>query len=295
MINSVEEVMNNVIARWGSFGILLVYALYIIYGKVKAELFNDNKDYKGISRDTDVIISKSNEVLYELKAEIGVLNKKVDRMEELTDYKIEKLEGKIDNIKDSIKSQPGKIIDSLDDYNNKEREAHNQKILTQLQVGPMLHRIMGKYLDLIGCDHIVIGVFHNGTSTLTGVPFCKFDIISEKFKSYVGGHDVEYAPMYKNVDVLLHNKLPAILVQDDYVIYEVREDADCLLQSVDDILYRRLLGRGIQGLALNIMRDFNDIPIGFIGCIKYNDADMDKNEVKKCTKEIEDVYNKYMG
>lgn len=288
-----EDFTNSIIAQWGTLGILIAFAIYIIYERIKNSLCNDNKEYKNITHDTDIIITQTNAIREELKIIVESINSKIDAIEHLADHKIEVLNKKIINIENSILDQSNKFIDSIEEYNARNVDLHNKRILNQIQIGPILHRIMGNYLGTIDCDHIILGAFHNGTSSLSGIPFCKFDIISEKFSPKRVHYDTEFAPMYKNVDILLHNKLPMILIQNGYVSYTIDEDDEnCILSEIDDVLYRRLLGRGIQQIALNILRDTNEIPIGFLCCIKYNKEPMNEAYIKRCALEIENVYNK---
>ena len=61
-------------------------------------------------------------------------------------------------------------------------------------------------------------------------------------------------------------------------------------EEVDEIIYRRMLGRGVKQLMIHILRDTSSIPFGFIGCVKYDFEEMNYEELRKCSKDIENVY-----
>lgn len=292
--------MLNSISQWGPLGILILFAIYIIYNHIKGIIdskSNDNKEYKNISHDTDIILTQVNSLKNELSLSMELINNKFQSLKENFNHKHEILNKRLVNLEDQVKNQPSQVISNLEEYNIKVRDEHNKALLKQVEIGPKLHRIMSRYLNIIGCDHILLGAFHNGTTALNGIPYCKFDIISEKFDINKSLYDVEFAPMYKNIDITLHNKLPGILFQNDYVLFKIGNDnEDCDdLKDIDEMLYRRLIGRGISQLALHILRDVNGLPIGFIGCIKYESEEMVDREIPACAKEIEGVYNEHLN
>lgn len=51
-----------------------------------------------------------------------------------------------------------------------------------------------------------------------------------------------------------------------------------------------MLGRGVKQLMIHILRDTSSIPFGFIGCVKYDFEEMNYEELRKCSKDIENVY-----
>ena len=92
-------------------------------------------------------------------------------------------------------------------------------MINQISIAPKIHKVMGKYIDRIGCDHIFLGWFHNGTSSISGVPFYKFDLVAEKFNPTTNPKDYEFGHMYKDVDILRHNKLPIELIQNKKIYH----------------------------------------------------------------------------
>lgn len=292
-----EDVVFGSVTQWGPLGILVMFAIYIIYNHVKGIIdskSNNNKEYKNITHDTDIIITQFNLLKGDISTTMELINSRIESLRETFNHKHEVLNKRLVNLEDEVKHQPSHVIDKIEEYNIKNLDKHTEMLLRQVEMGPKIHRILGRYLDIIECDHIVLGAFHNGTATLNGIPYCKFDIVSEKYNSNKTHYDVEFAPMYRNVDILLHNKLPSMLFQNGYLHFDINPDTnESILDDVDDILYRRLLGRGISQISLNILKDDKSIPIGFIGCIKYDTSSMVEREIPACAKEIENVYNEH--
>ncbi len=293
-----EDITLGAISQWGPTGILLLFAVYIIYTHIKNIIDSGsiyNKEYKNISHDTDVIITQVNNLKHDLSISMDALETKVQALKEVFNHKHEVLNKRLVNLEDKVTNQPDQVICNFEEYAMKLRNEHNKTLLKQVEIGPKLHRILSRYLNIIGCDHIILGAFHNGTTSLNGIPYCRFDIISEKFDTTRSTYCTEFAPMYKNVDITLHDKLPGILFQNDYVYYKIDlNGGDCELRNIDEILYRRLMGRGISQIAFHIIRDsMSGIPIGFLCCFKYETSAMTTYEISSCAKEIEGVYTEH--
>jgi hypothetical protein len=162
-----------------------------------------------------------------------------------------------------------------------------------LKLGPELYNILEEYIQKINCTHIFIGSFHNGTSSMSGIPYCKFDLISERFnKNEIVSEDHEFAPVYKDADLLRYGKLPMALVQQETLYFTVEENNDSDLFNYDDIIVRRMIGMGIKQIALRLLKDSNNKPSGFVGCVKYNYDPLNINELENCGAELEYVYHK---
>lgn len=291
-----ETVIGEIISDYGSFGILILFAIYIIYEKLKqgdkaksSEQFSQN-----MQGCADHILQQITSVRDDMRVSISSIDEHLKSLKENFNIKHELLSKRLINLEDKINNQSDDFIQGIKEFNVQAMTEHNERLLHQIELGPKIHRILGRYLDIIECDHIVLGAFHNGVSSLNGIPFAKFDIIAEKFHPSKNTYDVEFAPMYKNIDIFLHNKLPVILIQDEYIHFDIYEDDDqCELDEIDDVLYRRLLGRGINQISLHILKDDKMIPIGFLACIKYNRNNMVERELKNCATEIEDIYNQH--
>lgn len=275
-----ENIVGNIIAQWGTFGILIAFAVWIIYNHIK----EGNKGSKGDFG------SKSDNILFTTL--VTSLSNKIDNL----DNRIDSLENNVNNrlnmVELKLNNQPKHIIDHFDKVQNQKLIEHNKMMEDQMRLGPELHEILAKYRSKINCDHIFLGSFHNGNTNISGIPYCKFDIIAEKFNPDTVERDTEFAFMYKDADILRHDKLPITVLQNGQVHYIIEPDGTSELSIIDDIIYRRMVGRDIKQLAVNITRDSKGKPSGFVGCVKYDYIDIHMDELANCAEELEAIYNK---
>jgi hypothetical protein len=127
-------------------------------------------------------------------------------------------------------------------------------------------------------------------SSITGIPYYKFDIIAERFRPDKVDRDIEFAFMYKDADLLRHDLLPSELVQKGVVHYTIDPDGTSVLEEIDNIIYRRMVGRDIKQLAVSILCDPTGTPSGFVGCVRYDYEKIDLFELKECGRELEADY-----
>ena len=247
----------KIVTELGSFGLLLTLAGFIVYSYIKNGGFGQKSN---IDEFKSILATNTADI----KADIKVIDNKVDLLE--------------------------KRIDKVECGCNGSKDAHTKQFLDRLKLGPQIHKTLNNFRTRINTDHIFIGSFHNGNESITGIPYYKFDIIAEKFKRNKDENDIEFAPMYKDNDLLRHDLLPSEVVQNSYVHYTINEDGSSELEDVDDILYTRLLGRGIKQLALSVLRDPSGTPSGFVGCIRFDYEKMDIHELIECGRELEIDY-----
>ena len=74
------------------------------------------------------------------------------------------------------------------------------------------------------------------------------------------------------------------------VHYIINPDGTSELSEIDDIIYRRMIGRDIKQLILHITRDGNGKPSGFVGGVRYDYNDINTDSMKDCAKELEIIY-----
>lgn len=287
-----EQVLQSVIAQWGVFGVVLVAAGYIIYDNIKNSSKKTNISNKLENISDDLLNLKTD--LPTVQSKLEYVEKKIslisNNFEDKLKLHVDNLSTRIDDLEDKVNEQPNNIISSLNKRDNEIVKRHNEQMLSRITLAPKIYKSMNDYIDRIGCNHIFIGLFHNGTSSISGVPFYKFDIIAEKFDPTKIKHDVEFAHMYKDIDILRHGNLPIELVQNNSLYYVIDADKKSDLEDIDEILYHRMCGRDIKQLAIHLLRDDNGIPLGFVGCIKYDYINLDLQELKKCAKELENIY-----
>lgn len=248
--------MSDIVAlvtELGSFGLLLGLAGWIIYDYIKG---------KGGKQDKNL------------------------------DSGIAEIKKSIDNIDNRVANLEKSIIDirSTNITINNNKESHSKQFLDRLKLGPQIHKSLHNFCNRINADHIFVGSFHNGNESITGIPYYKFDIIAERFCKNKVENDIEFAFMYKDADLLRHDLLPSEVVQQGLVHYMVNEEEESKLEEVDDIIYRRMIGRGIKQLAISLLHDPSGMPSGFVGCVKYDYTNMDLNELRECSRELENIY-----
>lgn len=282
-----DSVINSMFAQWGVFGLIIAFACYIIY-----RYFKDKPSSSGSSGRKD----DNNDNINVLLTLLNNLNTKIDKI----DDKVDKLEIstnsiniRVNNLEHNIHKQPQNFIKHFDIYQNNKISEHNKMLEDQMKLGPELHNILNKYKKEANLHHIFLGSFHNGTTSISGIPYCKFDIIAEQFNSDEIERDVEFAFMYKDSDILRHNKLPITLLNESSVHYVIDENKESELSEVDDIIYRRMVGRDIKQLVIQITRDDNGRPSGFVGGVRYDYEEILIKEVNNCAKELEIIYRSH--
>lgn len=249
----------KLVTELGSFGLLLCLAGWIVYNYIK-----DNT--KGL-KHTDEFKKILDDSVKDIKSSINTINNRVEELEA--------------SVKDIKSSNNTKLP---------EKPSHPKQFLDRLKLGPQLHKTLNTFRTRINADHIFIGSFHNGNESITGIPYYKFDIIAERFRPDKVERDIEFAFMYKDADLLRHDLLPSEVVQTGTAHYIIDEDGNSTLSEVDDIIYRRMVGRDIKQLAISLLRDPNGTPSGFVGCVRYDYDNIDLQELRNCGTELENVY-----
>ena len=159
----------KLITELGSFGLLLGLAGWIIYNYVK--------DAPKATKEKEEFKKMFDNCINDIKTSIGAIDRRVDGLE----LSIQ-----------TIKNNPTQSVV----INQTKNEDHTKQFLDRLKLGPQIHKTFNTFRTRINADHIFIGSFHNGNESLTGIPYYKFDIIAEKFKTNKVERDIEFAFMY---------------------------------------------------------------------------------------------------
>lgn len=266
----------TLVTELGSFGLLLGLAGWIIYTYIKEKSDKSDKSAKGnnSSLSIDDIKTVINDTTKDIKKSISEQGERLDSIER------------------TVTMQISHINDRMNIIENKYDKSgiHTKQFNDRLKLGPQLHKALNIYRNRINADHIFIGSFHNGNESLTGIPYYKFDIIAERFRPDKVERDIEFAFMYKDADLLRHDLLPTEVVQRNTVKYIIDEKGNSELKDIDDIIYRRMVGRNIKQLAISLLRDPDGTPSGFVGCVRYDYEDVDVEELRSCADELEQIY-----
>lgn len=273
-----DSIISQFIAEWGTFGLLLFGIAYISWDNWKT-----NKSKKSGTSEIITAVNTMGGKIDNLNDKIKIVDEKVDDFKTQVDEKINDINVRVNNIpKDNLKQ-----IVKMD---IKKQEIHLKQMEDLMKLGPKLHRIIQMANHNIGSDHIFVGSFHNGNSSLSGIPYYKFDIIAERFSPNKVLHDCEFAHMYKDSDILRYDTLPTLLEQHGMLHFIVPEEGDTEISNYDDIIWRRMRGRGIRQIALRITRDSKGAPSGFVGVVKYDMSNMNLDYLDSCGKELEEIY-----
>lgn len=270
-----EKIAYDIITQFGALGVIIIIGIYFIW--------HTNRGDKRLKNDS-VFVQSNNEKLDIVIENQKLLSQRIECVESRLDEKINILSEKITN-------QPQELVQHIKTTNHQDMMKAPDNMIKQIYISPIIHKILRKYKDIVGCDHIFYANFHNGTKSITGMPYYKFDIVSERFSPDIES-DGEFAPFYQNVDITRHDKLPQILLQEQCVYCSVDENGDSPMSEWDYIIHCRMIGRGIKQLALVLLNDSNHKPIGFVGAIKYDDIKLDVDELKRCGNELELMYEK---
>ena len=271
-----ESVLVEIISQFGLLGLLLAGIIYLIIDGIKSK-----KKNLVSSKRLDESINK---LEGHVDKKIGDVNQRIDLVNNKVDTQYDLLNKRID-------AGPEEFMNKIVERKKEEDKQHFDKVIEQFAQAPRLHRTLKLYRERIGCDHIFLGTFHNGSTSISGIPYCKFDIIAEKFKPGHNNTDLrEYANIYKNSDIIVHDNLPMVISQEDYVYFKIQEDGSSELEEIDDILYRRCVKNGIKQFALNLLRDSQMNPIGFVGCVDFDYDKLNFQELNNCAKELEEIY-----
>lgn len=296
-----DQVISELISTWGTFGLIIVVAGFIIYDKIiKKDNSPAPKEAKndGLYTKNDMIYESLKDIKDLLETNVLVINsnintlkedvyEKIDNLDESVDEKLTYMESRINNIPiDEVK----KIIESDKHKKEEDNEAHKKAWYDLVRLGDKIHDTLVDYTKSINCQHLFVGSFHNGSRSLTGVPYLKLDIIREVYHPD-DFHDLDhdFAPIYKDCDLTLLGKLPKMLVQNKLLYFNVN-DYNSEMLKYDQIVARRMLGLGIKQIALHVTKEDNK-PSGFVGCIRYDDNKMDIESLKMCVKELEIIHN----
>ncbi len=271
------ESIVTLVTELGSFGLLLALAGFIIYNYVKnGAPIKSSESVKDTSKDIFELKQLLNENTLDIK------------------HSINNLDGRISTLESNVAREVSKLNDRMDDLEDKTdvdaKKLHKKQFADRLKLGPQLHKTLNSFRSRINADHIFIGSFHNGNESITGIPYYKFDIIAERFKPDKVARDIEFAFMYKDADLLRHDMLPQEVVQNTTVHYIIDKDGNSPLKEIDDIIYRRMLGRDIKQLAISLLREPNGSASGFVGCVRYDYEDIDLKELRECGDELEMIY-----
>lgn len=262
-----NEIINEVIVQWGLTGLLMLAAGYIIWDNYKA-----NKKYK-----------KELEKQFQEKLQSAATTSDINSTLTSIQTKIEILDSNHQDFVDSINERLTDIEDKLNGGSDE-----NKRLEAIMKISPAIYNLIRSHIEDCGADHIGVALLHNGSYNVCGVPFLKFDIVAEKFFPLRNPQDAELAPLYKNEDIMLHNQLPAAVVQNPRVIFDI--DVHCRLEQIDTTLYRKVLARGIKQLVIEEFTDLHNAANGFVFAYTFKEEGINVDEFSSLVNNIQEIY-----
>lgn len=288
-----EAFFNSLLSQYGLSGVIIGLLIWNQIQSAKNSKASVSKDDLNDAKQSiqSNIDGRIGNIKNYIETERGILKEMIDISDQrLEDFK-EHVDKKFDFFDQRLDKQPYNIISSIQRHEAENKENHDKMFDKQLVLAPAIHDTLSLGKDTCNADHIFLGSFHNGTSNLSGIPYYKFDLVAEKYCPDKVDRDVEFAHMYYNADLMKYDKLPITLIQNGFVHYIIDENGYSELAKISDIIYRRMLGRNIKQIALQLTRDSNGKPMGFVGCVRYDYEQIKFDGLKDCAKRIEKLYN----
>ena len=289
-----DQVLSELIRSWGTFGLIVVVFGFIIWENFIKKDSNQEKHHQS----HDAIFTSLLDIKDKLNNNVMVINKTVNSVESNLNNKIDTLESKFNNqikeLEKNVNNIPLENIKMVIEENKKQKikedNEHNKVFNDIIKLGGEIYDTLSEYTEKINCQHIFVGSFHNGSNSLNGVPYIKFDIIREVYHpSDVNEVDHDFAPVYKDCNLSLLGKLPNMLVQNKLLYFDV-SDQNTEMMKYDQIIPRRMLGLGIKQIALHVTIE-DGIASGFVGCVRYDNKKMNLDALELCVKELEIMHN----
>ena len=262
--NPLESIISTIITKWGLVGVLVIAAGWVLWDNYKGGKKKSNADNSvdsGLQYITDVI-DKLNTIyssVTSVQSSLDVLSGRVDALETL------------------VQEQAHPTITEEADRLGQAQRTSN-----------LIYSAIRTNMSDISADHLFVGVLHNGTHSIQGVPFMKYDIIAEHFDIIRNPYDYDLYSRYKGTDIMVHNMLPQALQQQGYLHFD--ESNMELLQKLDVILYNKLVSRSIREISLMIIIGDHNMPAGFFGAYSF-DKTTDVESFRNCGALIQDILN----
>lgn len=199
-----------------------------------------------------------------------------------------------DDTSDSFKliiDRLDKLEEKLDNHINGEEnvDLEAKRLEAIVSVAPAIHTLLHTYIENCQADHVLFATLHNGNQTLCGVPYMKFDVVAEKFYPVRNPQDEEMARIYKNAELIVHDKLPAAVMQNPRVCFDIENDVENHLEQLDSALYHRIIKRGIKHIAFEAIKDVYGRVDGFL-CAYSFDKPLDMKSFEEAATTLSSIY-----
>ena len=285
-----DIIIKEIITNWGMFGVAVIVICYLLYQNWKQGKTSSSEN-KGIKSDIATLGTEVKAGFKTMAGEIELVNKKIELVDSKVDSVNANLNDRIDSLTDRVDNVADDSVIKAWDRAKIDNDIHVKQVKDLMLLGGEIHKTLKRYTKLTNTDHIFIASFHNGNSNLGGIPFCKFDIISECYCDEKVPHDHEFAPVYKDSDILRYGSLFSVILQNDHMLFSVVPGGANDMCQYEDIIWRRMMGLGIKQLAVKVLFEPDGTPSGFIGAVRYDEDKIDMAELVQCGHELEHIYS----
>lgn len=266
-----NEVLLQLITQWGTAGIFILAGGYLIWDNWKK-----NKKAEEWFRDK----MTATESRANMSADLNVIKDKLDYFAVSHE-----------TFKNEMHERIGAIEAKVNDMHNTPSDLHAlevRRVNAITKLAPSMHSMLNEGLANCDVDHIAVALLHNGTTSIAGVPYIKFGVIAEKFKPIRHPEDINLIQMYKEEDIMSHNRLPECIMHNQEIEFEIADD--CSLLSIDPKIYNKCRQRGIKRIAFRAIRDVKNLCTGFVFAYKFDESPIDMHAFKGTAHTIEDLY-----
>lgn len=251
---------------------------------------NNNNKPDGVYSKEDMIYDAVKELQSSVKSisnELSIVNTDLNNFKNETSKQFAYIDSRLEE------TQVNAIVKGYNQIEELKYKNEQKMFIDSLLLGQEASDVLKKYTEKINCTHIFVASFHNGTSSLTGSPYFKFDIIKEEFNPHdIQENDHAFEQVYRNNQLSLYGKLPLQLINDKMLYFNLDDEkSKSIMQKLDKVIISRMQGFGIKQIALHVTYD-NTLISGFIGCVKYDNEPMNLEQFKLCAKELEIIYSK---
>lgn len=285
------EVLTEAITQWGMAGLAVVAAGYIIW--------SNHKDAKKTKEKYENLYDERVKHLEEKYEEKGRTSKSIQDSTKA----INELSDKIDNITcaqegchtvlvemdEKINHLDGRV-DALDKKVNSDAADGANHLQKMTMVAPTIHTLIQNNMEEMKADHVFVALLHNGMTGITGIPFLKMKTVIEKYNPIDNLNDICYAERYNGEEIMIHDKLPGTILQNDLVDIVVNEDGTSTMDQLDMISAREMRKIGTKRIMIKSIRDMHGVPMGFVVAYSYKTRDMDLELFEETVQTIERMY-----
>lgn len=263
------DILVQGLSQWGAAGLVAIAAGYVLWDSYKKGKENE-KWVREQMMNVKTAREHNSENLTEILTSLHEFK---------DDHKVwrEKIESRLNDIETRIeKHHP--------DHHDMEK----LRLEAISKISPALYHYMANGLETCKCDHIALALLHNGSVNVSGIPYIKFGIITEKYHPLRCPSDVDLLSKYKEEDIAAHNRLPMAISQNHHVEFEINDESP--LADIDPVLFGRCVKIGIKQIAFQAIRDNKHMVTGFIVIYKFNDEPMDQVGLHDTADAVERLY-----